>query len=856
MFRLKANSKFPPILKEWEKTVFPREKLKDYRGNRGIGTGDISGGLVVFDWDFRKGFNRKVEGFKYIFKEYKAKLGKLANTLIVETPNGYHLYYKLKGDQYKNTGKKNGGFSKTLKKFVSKNAVRFGPYLNALDTRANRGYVVCPPSKTKEGSYKWFIERTPLEIDDLDYTKIMDFFKEKEVAFHTMRLKFVDLIMGKLDPHKLKDEKHQEHVYWKEMYHEAWYCLGLKPEDLLEGLAKFQKTYNEEETKKQLENQKNIKYIYSKSRLSKEKYEDYFRINNRQELLDAFGSENPDGMILDSDLELKGRGSIMIKDNGIYLLKVFKKYIQDIQVLEGTLELEKMAYETLNNNRILISGKHDKMPFRTIPIDVILYKMNDYLYQGTMGRDVVKKYIHHLKENLNIYTLSYVLGFNSHWSLPYLEEEGKFQILTSTDKQMDAYNKCMLLPIKYKEREKNRIKKLLKLFIERTKMNKSKLSIIIGWAMAAPFRHIFIEYLDLFPVLACYGPRKTGKSAMLKFFCLTFYGVHEPYNSSVLYSMSRFEDILSTGSFPIFIEEIITVPLEILSLIKEHATMTSRFFRKKNARENDFDCLKSAPLVFDCNNAVKSLMDPATNSKLTLVPFSEDEKIPMARGWINLRRILRGYNLFSMMLDYTKDWSKDTVGTKINEYLKRDVITSEDEEKNPRILQQWVIIMFGLDLFEEVFGISLDREGFLDVIRFGRTRMTQNILVDFYSFCREAVDYDEGTEDDEGRKFRGDNPPYLSHPLEEYKSRDKGKGYFFKATNKADFQSFTKDKFTLEGLCEMLVDGLRDNHKDLISNHNTGSNRGLFIKKAFFELEIFKLYSLDELKKEYGEPPE
>ena len=513
-----------------------------------------------------------------------------------------------------------------------------------------------------------------------------------------------------------------------------------------------------------------------------------------------------------------------------------------------------MAYETFNNNRILVSGNHDSMDFRTIPIDVLLYKMNDYLYQGTMGRDVVKKYIHHLKETLPVYKLNYVLGFNSHWSLPCMEEDKMEQIITSTDKQGEAYNKCKNLPIIYSNREKERIKKLLKRFIERTKMNKSKLSIIIGWCMAAPFRAIFIDHLDLFPVLCCYGPRKTGKTAVIKFFGLTFYGIHEPYNSSILYSPARFEDVMSTGSFPIFVEEIITVPMDILSLIKEHATMTSRYFRKKNARENDFDCLKSAPLVFDCNNAVKSLMDPATNSKLTMVPFSDDEKIPIDVQWTRLRMILRYYNLFSLMVDYTKDWTKETIGTRINGYLKKNdlegIITSEDEEKNPRILQQWIIIMFGLDLFEEIFDIKLERETFLDVIRYGRTRMTQGILIDFYSFCEEAIVY---LPDEDGRY---PNVKYLSHNLENYKSRDKGNGYFFKATNKADFQNFTKEKFSLEELCEMLIDALRDNHKHLISPHNTGKNRGLFIKKEFFELEIFKLYSLEDVIKEYGEIPE
>lgn len=847
IFPLKRNSKYPPLIKEWESIRYNRDLLKEHVGNYALGTGDISGGIIVFDWDFRKGFNRKIEGFKEIYREYKEKLGDLAFTLIAETPNGYHFYYHLKGEEYRNTSQENGGFSKSLKSFISKNTVRFGKYLKGLDTRANGGYVVIPPSKVKEGSYKWLVVQEIKEITDSEYKRIFDFFKERDEVGHTIRGKFVDLIMGKLDPHDLKRKEFPEHVYWKEMYHEAWRCCGLRAEDLFSGLSKHQKAFNQAKTEEQLKNQKNIEYIYSISRLSKEKYEGYFRVRNElDENLDVIEEEEEDTLCLE------GRGNIIVREDGLYLEKVYKKSVEYNQVLEGKLELNKLAYETMNNNRLLVTGMHDQKVFRTLPMDVLLTRLKDYIYQGNIGTDVVKKYIHELKKDLKVYDLSYVLGFNSHWSMPCLEEKGNFQIITSTDKQIEAYERCKKLPIIYSEKEKEEILKLLKEFVDKTKINKTKLAIIIGWSVAAPFRHIFIDVLDLFPILCCYGPRKTGKTAILKFFCVNFFGIHMYYNSSLLYSTSRFEDVLSTGSFPIFIEEIITVPLDILSILKEHATNSSRFFRKKNARENDFDCLKSAPIVFDCNNAVRSLMDPATNSKLTLVPFSEDEAISIDVEWIELRKKLSQYNLFSLMFEYTRDWSEKDVEERVQKYIRENPLNEEDDKNNPRILQQWIILQFGIDLFKEIFDIELDNS-FLDLLRFGRTRMTQSLLSDFYSFCIVAMNYYP----DADGKF----PPikYLSHPLEEYKSRQKGEGYLFKSTNKADFQNFTKDKFTLEDLSEKLVDALQDIHKGLISNHNTGKKRGIFIKKDFFNLNIFKEnkpLKLEDVEREYGEPPE
>ena len=82
---LAKNSKFPPLIKEWETTQYPQEKLKTHQGNYGLGTGDISGGIIVFDWDFREG--RKQEGFKIIYKELKNRFPKLLSTLTISTPH-------------------------------------------------------------------------------------------------------------------------------------------------------------------------------------------------------------------------------------------------------------------------------------------------------------------------------------------------------------------------------------------------------------------------------------------------------------------------------------------------------------------------------------------------------------------------------------------------------------------------------------------------------------------------------------------------------------------------------------------------------------------------------------------------
>ena len=274
--KLGINSKIPiPSHTNWQNEKCPYENIKNHKGNRGLSTGNISNSLYVLDWDFRSGM--KEVGFTEIYKEYKKTLPHLSDTLISRTPHGYHFWYTLKDVSYPNTSQKNGGYSNTLKTFIGSNSIRFGKYLKGFDSRGDGGYVVIPPSEVDGLKYEWVNDNKPIEITDDEYREIFDFFQEKDAISHTMRKSFVDIAIGKLNPQEYKQETGlKEHVYWKEFYHEVHTCLGLLPEDLLDGLEKNNKGFDREKATKQLNNPKNINYILNNKRMSKEKYKEYF----------------------------------------------------------------------------------------------------------------------------------------------------------------------------------------------------------------------------------------------------------------------------------------------------------------------------------------------------------------------------------------------------------------------------------------------------------------------------------------------------------------------------------------------------------------------------------------------------
>ena len=96
--------------------------------NVGIVTGRRSG-LLVVDVDNKK----KKRGFESLARLEK-ELGTLITPLRVKTPHGIHLYFRFPEVEIRN----------------SASSIAAG-----IDIRGEGGYVVAPPSVTKDGVYVW-----------------------------------------------------------------------------------------------------------------------------------------------------------------------------------------------------------------------------------------------------------------------------------------------------------------------------------------------------------------------------------------------------------------------------------------------------------------------------------------------------------------------------------------------------------------------------------------------------------------------------------------------------------------------------------------------------------------------------
>jgi len=538
---------------------------------------------------------------------------------------------------------------------------------------------------------------------------------------------------------------------------------------------------------------------------------------------------------------------ILLKENGVLEVKIYTTYkgnakTKEFLILDGKLEILSKTTDNLNNN--LYTFYFNNKKYNTLSINHILKKLNSHLYNRSHGQDIIKRIFNYTDKQIEITNPEYIVGFNNGWKLPQFEKKKDFSLITYTDFQKITYEKTKNIIKEYKEQEKTTIIQQFKKLIEITQTDPIKLAILIGWAIASVFRLPIIEHINIFHILYLVGKRGTGKTPLEDFFIIKIFNVYDNILSPVtLTSTSRFEDHLTQSTFPHVIGEIHQIKNpEALPILKQHATYSDYFERKKDALELEFRKLKTAGICLDSNYIIKQLRDAPSNSKMIVIKFLE--MIIKDQEWINLARKLKKEKLFSFIFEFTKEWNNrnifnllDTIEKDIEKYIQNLTDTTSFDklkEDYSRTLDAFKIIILGLNIFEKSFNINLEKIDFkynpgvflkmdiLDYLLKTTQIISSDLMEQFYTFCIQAINYEESYEDNDGIFRRGNNPKYLTCKLE--KSKDNIYRVFTQ-NNLRDFNEYTKENHVLETLAYELQDAITKKEEINYSNCKPFKNK-------------------------------
>ena len=512
---------------------------------------------------------------------------------------------------------------------------------------------------------------------------------------------------------------------------------------------------------------------------------------------------------------------ILKTDNGITL---YNSSAEFKEVLNKPISLDYKTVDEVLYNTELFTFEFNGFDYRNVSLKDILKQMEPHIQKyGKVGRDIIKKYFNYESVNeLAFRNPKYITGWNDGWFLPFNEKDNNFSIINHSEIQEIVYQNIKNNSYQsYSNKEKEVIKQEMKEFLSITQMDENKLSMIIGWSISAPFRLYFIENTNLFTYMYLCGFKGTGKSKIGDFFMTNFYkNIDNHLSSGVLKSPSRFEDYSASTTFPFNVQEVDqSIKPEIVGNMKDMATSKSRMIRKNTDNTIKINKLKVCSMMLDGNEAVQVFLDEAWNSKMLYINFEKDERIIENKKWMDLFHCLKKKKLFSLLYDYTKDWTNKDIEKRINKIDKKYPELLEDlATEDQRLAKTYRFLIFGIKLFEDVFDVELSKDYIYDLLLEGRTQMTMNLMDSFKSYIIEAIEL--------GRRERNDDdrlrnlPSYLKHSIN---MNTKGE-YLFLKTHLRDFELFDKNKYdSLRKLYNLLSESLED--KDLLGYNSKYINK-------------------------------
>lgn len=433
---------------------------------------------------------------------------------------------------------------------------------------------------------------------------------------------------------------------------------------------------------------------------------------------------------------------------------------------------------------------------------------------GKIGEDIMKKFFNYHAEFLPQKAPIYILGWDDGWYLPFNEEEKNMTIITHSELQEEIYLTTKRnMYEKYDRQNKEMIKDAFNLLVKKAQVDPVKLAITLGWVMAASFRLFFIKKLKLFPLLYLCGKKDTGKSTKGDWLVVNFFKLRDTHFSpAILNSYSQTEDVVASTTFPLNIQEVsIITDKKTIPVLKDLTTGNSPFLRKNQDQSLKANRLKVAPLMLDGNSPASAFKDEAWNSKMIYLRYDHDEKINYDEEWDQVLNFFMDKRPFSLLYDHTKSWTD----ADLEERLYKVKECFEDEckflkKEDQRLLKSFKIIMVGLHILNEVYGIQVDVNKIPETLKEARTYITEELYHLFIYFVKECIDL--GTTLSKGKDLKN-LPFYLKHSLS---LAPKTNTYNFTLQHLKDFEKMSGQTFeSLSQLYGLLNESLSSN-KQLI----------------------------------------
>lgn len=494
--------------------------------------------------------------------------------------------------------------------------------------------------------------------------------------------------------------------------------------------------------------------------------------------------------------------------------------------------------------------------FYSYEVNSFLNLKRDKLFEGNLSKNAIRYIFHDKSKNITPKKAEYINGWNDGFKTPINHEERDYMLICHTPDQRIILNSVKEAYKKYSDEEKIKLCILLNNWFNITKYDPICATITAAWSLVSLFKGYFTKHMKLFPHLATEGDRNKGKSAFNDTIITDIWGIHKLHISGLsAKSIALTGKAVSSGAWPLYIDDIQVHSPEFVSMAKEMATSSSEHIKYNPDGSFREKIPKVASLSMSSNTGYlkEHFGDLANNSRAIILHPAVI--VYLNKKWIQLGLKIKKAKLLSLVLDYTEGWTDKElsklvkeVETKYNisERMKK-IGNREFINKNyPRIKEIYIIILVGVLLWEKIFNIKLKMvDEILETLIKSRGFMLSELVNYFLVYCKEAKEYfyDDINETTE-KPIPKNHPAYLKHELI---INSKGIGLFTVA-NLKDFSRMCDIKFKgLKDLCNQIVEGLEKENKDWLHVHDTTyKGQNIYCIKVSKEILGYDMREIDE----------
>jgi len=542
------------------------------------------------------------------------------------------------------------------------------------------------------------------------------------------------------------------------------------------------------------------------------------------------------------------------KDEIILKLKRGNNNYVEKSIAGFGLDILYYAVDEIKNKIIRYTFYANDKLFYSYEINTFLDEYKDLLFEGRLSRNVIRYIFWYESRNMTPRRAEYINGWNDGWKLPINDETNDFMLMCHTQEQRIVLNNVINAYKKYSDENKIKLCRMLNYFFDITKYDTDCAIITAAWSLVALFKGYFMKYFKLFPPLGTEGLRNTGKTSFMDIiiiFIWSIYKEHMPGDS--IKTIASAPQAVTSGAFPIYWDDMQVHSTDFISLVKEMATSQSyhvRYNPNGSIREK-VHRVASMAMSSNTDYLKDNLGDLANNSRAIIlnpkIITSKDDK------WIRLGLKIKMAKYFSLVYDYTKDWTEKDLDKLVKEVEKKYNIDERMKEigdnefinKNyPRIRETYTILLVGILLWEKIFNVKFKIDNLLKILVKSRGFLLSELVHYFLLYCKEAKEYFLSDIGSDEKPIPKNHPPYLKHELI---INSKGWGLFTPA-NLKDFSKMCEKKFRgLKDCCNQVIEGLEIENKDWLFVHKTKyKGQDIYCIKVSPEILDYDMREIDE----------